>query len=220
MIRRTGRRWDLTCCSLERLYSVFVILTESVEDQRAGRATSELTGRQAKLREVTAGRGRVGASPRARLGSRTPASRQAASASVRKRTLSTPFRPQQTLHDNLRMDEIRKIPPVTRYLVGGTLAITLPILLQLVAIYPIVRLLVGSGRCCARHHHNWSLTISHSAAGLHPVCYYQGLGDLAAGDRVRVWRVRDRALVRHFLALSQLGRSGRATLPGQDCELQ
>ena len=39
------------------------------------------------------------------------------------------------------MDEIRKIPPVTRYLVGGTLAITLPILLQLVTIYPIVRTL-------------------------------------------------------------------------------
>ncbi len=38
-----------------------------------------------------------------------------------------------------RMDEIRKIPPVTRYLVGGTLAITLPILLKLVSIYPIVR---------------------------------------------------------------------------------
>ena len=36
------------------------------------------------------------------------------------------------------MDEIRKIPPVTRYMVGGTLAITIPILLQLVSIYPIV----------------------------------------------------------------------------------
>jgi len=36
------------------------------------------------------------------------------------------------------MDEIRKIPPVTRYMVGATLAITLPILLELVSIYPIV----------------------------------------------------------------------------------
>lgn len=36
------------------------------------------------------------------------------------------------------MDEIRKIPPVTRTLVGATLGITLPVLLQLVAPYKIL----------------------------------------------------------------------------------
>lgn len=36
------------------------------------------------------------------------------------------------------MDELRKIPPVTRFLVLGTLAITLPVLGKLLPIYPLV----------------------------------------------------------------------------------
>lgn len=36
------------------------------------------------------------------------------------------------------MDEIRKIPPVTRYILGGVAGVTFPVLLQLVSIYPMV----------------------------------------------------------------------------------
>lgn len=38
----------------------------------------------------------------------------------------------------LAMDEIRKIPPVTRSIIGGVLLVTIPILLHLVSAYPIV----------------------------------------------------------------------------------
>lgn len=36
------------------------------------------------------------------------------------------------------MDEIRKIPPVTRFLCGSSLGITLPVILQVVAPYKFV----------------------------------------------------------------------------------
>ena len=36
------------------------------------------------------------------------------------------------------MDEIRKIPPVTRFLCAASLAVTLPVLLQLVHPYKII----------------------------------------------------------------------------------
>lgn len=36
------------------------------------------------------------------------------------------------------MDELKKLPPVTRTLVGLVFLVTLPIILQLVSIYPIV----------------------------------------------------------------------------------
>lgn len=36
------------------------------------------------------------------------------------------------------MDELRKIPPVTRFLCGATLAVTLPVVLQMVSPYTIV----------------------------------------------------------------------------------
>lgn len=36
------------------------------------------------------------------------------------------------------MDEIRKIPPVTRSIIGGVLLVTIPILLHLTSAYPIV----------------------------------------------------------------------------------
>ena len=54
------------------------------------------------------------------------------------------------------MDEIRKIPPVTRTLVGATLGITLPVMLELMSAYPILFVwkfvktgqvsIIGSGR--------------------------------------------------------------------------
>ena len=36
------------------------------------------------------------------------------------------------------MDEIRKIPPVTRFLCGSTLAVTLPVMLQLASPYKLL----------------------------------------------------------------------------------
>lgn len=36
------------------------------------------------------------------------------------------------------MDEIRKIPPVTRFLCGSTLAVTVPVLLQVLPVYKVV----------------------------------------------------------------------------------
>lgn len=36
------------------------------------------------------------------------------------------------------MDELRKIPPVTRFLCGATLAVTLPVNLQMISPYKIV----------------------------------------------------------------------------------
>lgn len=36
------------------------------------------------------------------------------------------------------MDEIRKIPPVTRFLCASSLAVTLPVLLQILPIYKVV----------------------------------------------------------------------------------
>lgn len=36
------------------------------------------------------------------------------------------------------MDEIRKVPPVTRAVVGGVGLVTLPVLLHLVSLYPFV----------------------------------------------------------------------------------
>jgi Derlin-2/3 len=35
-------------------------------------------------------------------------------------------------------DEIRKIPPVTRFLCGSSLAVTLPVMLQLLSAYKVV----------------------------------------------------------------------------------
>lgn len=36
------------------------------------------------------------------------------------------------------MDEIRKIPPVTRFMTASTLAVSLPVILQMVAPYKIL----------------------------------------------------------------------------------
>ncbi len=36
------------------------------------------------------------------------------------------------------MDEIRKIPPVTRFLCASSLVVTLPVLLQILPIYKVV----------------------------------------------------------------------------------
>ncbi|KAK4048283.1 hypothetical protein OIO90_005902 [Microbotryomycetes sp. JL221] len=36
------------------------------------------------------------------------------------------------------MDEIRKVPPVTRTIIGGVLSVTLPVLLHLVSLYPFI----------------------------------------------------------------------------------
>lgn len=36
------------------------------------------------------------------------------------------------------MDELRKIPPVTRFLCGATLAVSIPPMLQLVSVYKIL----------------------------------------------------------------------------------
>jgi hypothetical protein len=61
------------------------------------------------------------------------------------------------------MAEIRKIPPVTRFLAGSSLAVTLPVMLQLVSVYKVI--------------YHYSLVFERLEAGKHNLSTWQIVED-------------------------------------------